>query len=185
MAHAISFSKKSPTFERLRAKCEARSWAVEPASLDTVKDGGRCLRFSFEFDKREGSLLYNPATGYGIGHLTNARTEFTTDSPYDGINWFDSLKLFVYDEQESIAILLNRTYRAKRPSNADGFVNDRVVRWIGDTEIQYDGPAVGFGAKYPRITKAAFAKWADRDVTDELPGGEWAPWNDENRKANK
>ena len=73
-------------------------------------------------------------------------------------------------------IKVGRTYRAKKPSNSRGLVNDRTVVWVGSMEIQYDGPAVAYGRKLPKVSRAKFEAWADRDVTDELPQGEYASW---------
>jgi hypothetical protein len=79
-------------------------------------------------------------------------------------------------------LVVGRVYRAKRPapadrtfSNQDGFYNDRQVVWIGafGTEVQYDGPAVANGRHLPKIAMDAFLKWADKDVTDQLPAGAW------------
>lgn len=74
---------------------------------------------------------------------------------------------------------IGRTYRAKNPAPAGtGYFNDRQILWmdsLGQT-IQYDGPAVAFGRKYPKISREQFVKWVDRDVTDELPPGEWQRW---------
>lgn len=72
-----------------------------------------------------------------------------------------------------------RTYRAKRPKPVgflDPLFDDRTILWIGLDEVQYDGPSVKFGRKFPKVSKAAFLRWADRDVTDELPAGEYASW---------
>lgn len=73
-----------------------------------------------------------------------------------------------------------RTYRGKKPRPVtrgfDRLVNDRTVIWIGAYELQYDGPSVGNGARYPRASIDEFLAWADRDVTDELPAGEYATW---------
>ena len=77
---------------------------------------------------------------------------------------------------------LGRAYRAKKPRNSGGLVNDRTIVWIGTFEVQYDGPAVKFGSKYPRISKEDFRAWAERDVTDELPKGEYANWPIESNK---
>lgn len=78
----------------------------------------------------------------------------------------------------ALEIKVGRTYRGKRPSNARGLVNDRTVIWKSafDGSVQYDGPAVRNGAHYPKASLADFRKWAERDVTDELPVGEYALW---------
>ena len=76
-----------------------------------------------------------------------------------------------------LALVRGRTYRAKKPANSGGLVNDRTIIFIGHFgSIQYDGPAVGHGRHYPTVEPEAFRKWADRDVTDELPEGEYAKW---------
>lgn len=78
-----------------------------------------------------------------------------------------------------IELKVGRTYRAKKPAPIAGYpalVNDRTIIWIGLTEVQYDGPAVGLGRRYPKVPKEKFIAWADRDVTDELPPGEYAVW---------
>ncbi|MFY4008119.1 MULTISPECIES: hypothetical protein [Achromobacter] len=76
-------------------------------------------------------------------------------------------------------VKVGRTYRAKRPAESGGLVNDRTVQWIGSVgQVQYDGPAVRRGSRYPIVSRAAFEAWADRDVTDELPTGEYQDWTD-------
>ncbi|SEL25315.1 hypothetical protein SAMN04487787_108127 [Kosakonia sacchari] len=78
-----------------------------------------------------------------------------------------------------LEIKVGRTYRAKKPRSAGFFqpcVNDRTVLRIGLSTLQYDGPAVAPGRHYPSISIEKFREWADRDVTDELPPGEYAPW---------
>ncbi|EAX8474252.1 hypothetical protein M9319_004091 [Salmonella enterica] len=77
---------------------------------------------------------------------------------------------------EELKLKVGRTYRGKRPQNRSGLVNDRTILHIGATHIQYDGPVVGFGRHYPSCTREAFLQWAARDVTDELPKGEYAEW---------
>lgn len=73
-----------------------------------------------------------------------------------------------------------RTYRGKKPRPVsrgfDRLVNDRSIIWVGASEVQYDGPAVKRGSRYPRVDIAEFLAWADRDVTDELPAGQYAEW---------
>lgn len=90
------------------------------------------------------------------------------------------------DRQEDASTLtqndlrVGRTYRAKRPAASGNFfeplINDRTITWIGGGKVQYDGPAVAIGRRRPIVDADAFIKWADRDVTDELPEGEYAPW---------
>lgn len=88
---------------------------------------------------------------------------------------------------EVLKIKVGRTYRGKRPGNAGGLVNDRTVVWVGAIEntVQYDGPAVRDGARYPKVGHAEFLKWADRDVTDDLPDGKYAEWPIERAAAQK
>ena len=79
-----------------------------------------------------------------------------------------------------IELKVGRTYRAKRPAVAgwvhEPLINDRTLVHIGLEYVQYDGPSVAFGRRYPRMTIESFRKWAARDVTEELPKGEYAPW---------
>ena len=81
---------------------------------------------------------------------------------------------------EGFELKVGRTYRARRPAPVfdfdGGLVNDRTVLYIGLDSVQYDGPAVKNGSKYPTVSKEKFIAWADRDVTDELPAGEYARW---------
>lgn len=79
-------------------------------------------------------------------------------------------------------LVVGHTYEAKRPARIgvfDALVNDRQIRWIGGGEVQYDSPTVKDGRKYPRVKLDAFLKWAGRDVTSEMPKGEWRRWNPE------
>lgn len=75
-----------------------------------------------------------------------------------------------------LELKVGRVYRAKRPARVRGAINDRQIIWIDSLGVilQYDGPAVRAGLHYPKMTCEAFHKWAARDVTDELPSGEWA-----------
>lgn len=72
---------------------------------------------------------------------------------------------------------LLHAYRAKKPAaSASGYTNDRVILWIGVYELQYDSPSIPNGDAYKRVTHDEFLKWAGRDVTSELPKGEWMPY---------
>lgn len=79
----------------------------------------------------------------------------------------------------SVVPVIGRVYRAKRPRPI-GFLeplyDDRVVVWLGIDQVQYDSPSVKAGRRLPVIALERFIKWADRDVTDELPPGEWASY---------
>lgn len=74
-----------------------------------------------------------------------------------------------------LELVVGHTYEAKRPriGGYPAMVNDRQITWIGLDVVQYDGPTVGFGRHYPKITKEKFLAWAGRDVTAEMPPGEW------------
>ena len=71
-----------------------------------------------------------------------------------------------------------RCYRAKKPRNVRGFYNDRQVKRLTETQVQYDGPAVAWGRKYPLVSIEKFLAWASHDVTDDLPPGEWQDFHD-------
>lgn len=77
-----------------------------------------------------------------------------------------------------LEIRTGRTYRAKTPGYTKGFVNDRTVTWMGETQLQYDGPAVGLGRLLARTSIGAFKKWAKHDITNQLPAGEYQQWGD-------
>lgn len=55
----------------------------------------------------------------------------------------------------TLEIKVGRTYRGKRPGNAGGLVNDRTVIWQSafDGTVQYDGPAVRDGARFPKVMR--------------------------------
>lgn len=75
-----------------------------------------------------------------------------------------------------IELKVGRTYRAKKPANSYGLVNDRTLLFVGLEQVQYDGPAVANGRHYPRASREDFIKWADCDVTDTLPKAEYLEW---------
>lgn len=75
-----------------------------------------------------------------------------------------------------LCIKVGRTYRAKTPLRVDfDLVNDRQVVWMDAAalNLRYDDPSVRSGKAYPCMSVVRFAAWAARDVTDELPAGEW------------
>lgn len=80
-----------------------------------------------------------------------------------------------------LELKVGRTYRAKKPTKAGDWrapqINDRTITWMGFEELQYDGPSVGIGKRYPKVTHEKFLAWAAKDVTEELPPGEYAKWN--------
>ncbi|WP_232916447.1 hypothetical protein [Pseudomonas viridiflava] len=89
-------------------------------------------------------------------------------------------------ELTAASLAVGRTYRAKRPAMAGGgfspFINDRTIVWMNNdaSVVQYDGPSVANGRRYPKVTAEAFLKWASHDVTDQLPNKEYAPWPKKN-----
>ncbi|MGI4815886.1 MAG: hypothetical protein ACRYG5_10015 [Janthinobacterium lividum] len=79
-----------------------------------------------------------------------------------------------------------QVWRAKKPRNSNGLVNDRMILHIDSTgAVQYDGPAVQRGCHYPKVTQDIFEKWAGRQVKEELPEGEWAAWDFQDPEKNK
>ena len=72
-------------------------------------------------------------------------------------------------------IVRNHIYRAKRP-RFNGYMeyNDRMVLSVGPTTVQYDSSTVARGRHYPTITREKFEAWANEDVTEGYPDGEWA-----------
>lgn len=88
---------------------------------------------------------------------------------------------------------VGRIYRAKKPKpvaiwdsvDADRrpLFDDRLVVWIGGDKVQYDSPSVKLGRKLPKASLERFLKWADRDVTDGYPTGEWARYQTKSKGA--
>jgi len=66
-----------------------------------------------------------------------------------------------------------RVYRAKKPGNCGGYYNDRHVLYLSSNVVQYDGPAVASGRRYPKVARDVFERWVGDDVTDKLPEGKW------------
>lgn len=75
-------------------------------------------------------------------------------------------------------LVKGRSYRAKRPANSRGLVNDRQIVHMTATHVQYDGAAVRIGHRLPTVTRAEFLAWAGSDVTDVLPQYEWQSWDE-------
>lgn len=72
-----------------------------------------------------------------------------------------------------------RVYRAKKPGVVrGGYVNDRVIIRTLGPQVQYDGPAVAIGRRYPIVSVEKFLEWAGKDVTDEMPEGRWKDWRE-------
>lgn len=79
----------------------------------------------------------------------------------------------------NLELKVYKTYRAKKPRATTGwnsYVNDRTIVWMGSEELQYDGPSVKNGSHYPKISIEKFLEWAEKDVTEELPTGDYLPW---------
>jgi hypothetical protein len=75
---------------------------------------------------------------------------------------------------EPLPLIAGHVYEAKTPRlAASGFINDRQIVWVGIEEVQYDGPTVRLGSRYPRVTHEQFREWAGRDITDEMPEEDW------------
>lgn len=72
-------------------------------------------------------------------------------------------------------------YRAKKPKRVDLFLvgefyDDRQVKYVSATQVQYDSATIRRGRKYPTIDRAKFEAWAGSDVTDGYPEDDWAAW---------
>lgn len=75
-----------------------------------------------------------------------------------------------------LELIAGHIYEAKRPAAIgiiNPLINDRQIVWVGLLEVQYDSPSVAMGRRFPRVTHEAFRKWAKRDITAEMPEGEW------------
>jgi len=75
----------------------------------------------------------------------------------------------------SLRLLVGRVYRARKPksSGIPPLCDDRKILQVNDDTVIYDSPSVKVGMRYPTISCEKFLAWADRDVTDELPEGQW------------
>ena len=83
------------------------------------------------------------------------------------------------DTPEPLELRVGRAYRAKKPKRCGIFspkYDDRQIKWLSKFSVQYDSPSVKNGRKYPTVSREKFLSWAARDVTDELPAGDWADW---------
>lgn len=79
------------------------------------------------------------------------------------------------DEVSGSRFAIGKVFEAKKPKRIgfSGLWNDRQILYIGDGLIQYDSPSVKHGRKYPAVSIEEFEKWAGRDVTEEMPKGDW------------
>lgn len=79
----------------------------------------------------------------------------------------------LYKKGISMDIIRGRVYRAKRPVAASyGLADDRRVTFATSLQVGYTAPSGG--AK--TVSREDFEKWAARDVTNEVPLGDWAPY---------
>lgn len=74
-------------------------------------------------------------------------------------------------------LIQGHIYEAKRPRPvAQGFdrvYNDRQILYVDQNRVQYDSPSIGRGRHYPTINRADFEAWVGKDVTGQLPEGDW------------
>lgn len=73
----------------------------------------------------------------------------------------------------------NHVYRAKKPRpTRGGYYNDRMVLWVSTEgkRVQYDSDSIARNGKYPTIDREKWDAWADLDVTDGYPDGDWEVW---------
>lgn len=86
------------------------------------------------------------------------------------------LELFkwrVYEAKVPMPVNTQRTHL-----NSTLVYDDREIQRISDGIVYYDSPLVspktdGQKRNLPSVTIEDFLKWAGRDVTDEMPKGEW------------
>lgn len=77
---------------------------------------------------------------------------------------------------------VGNTYRAKKPAPAGNLFspryNDRQIIWMSDDKsvVQYDGPAVPFGRRFPKIPTEKFLKWVGEDITATSDSCEWSSY---------
>lgn len=83
-------------------------------------------------------------------------------------------------------IKVGKVYRCKRKKIFgifDPVYDDRQVLWISEDKqkIQYDCPSLRIGRRRPIVDREKFEKWADQDVTDRLPAGDWEKYEKINK----
>ena len=47
------------------------------------------------------------------------------------------------------------------------------IECVWEHTIQYDSPSVKDGKNYPAISASKFIKWAEKNITEIMPKGEW------------
>lgn len=73
---------------------------------------------------------------------------------------------------------VGHVYKAKRSRVVGSLVfpywNDREIIWMGITDLQYDGPTVKTGQRFPKMDIKKFLEWAGEDVTHLMDDdGSW------------
>lgn len=78
---------------------------------------------------------------------------------------------------EVIDIQVGRVYEGKKRKTVrfSRYWDDRQVVYYDEVadRVQYDSPTVKFGRRLPIVDGDKFREWAGRDVTHEMPKGEW------------
>lgn len=81
------------------------------------------------------------------------------------------------NEAEPLPLIVGHAYEAKRPARVgnifDPLWNDRQIVWTNGEYVQYDSPSVANGRRLPKVTHEQFRRWAARDITAQMPKGEW------------
>lgn len=75
-------------------------------------------------------------------------------------------------------LIAGNVYEGKKKQKIGVFIplwNDRQIVYIDEVteQVQWDSPSVKIGQRRKWSSFEAFRKWARRDITDEMPDGEW------------
>lgn len=129
-------------------------------------------------------IVYHEVIGDGKPQRLRTRTEAQVLSGHSPVVWLEGKCGCVHVTHcfpPPLELALNRTYRAKKPAPAGNgvvpYYNDRSIVYLDDKIVQYDGPSVAIGRHLPKVSRDTFLDWADRDVTDQLPTGEYQRWD--------
>lgn len=57
---------------------------------------------------------------------------------------------------------------------SDFKLSAKKIETVWEHMVQYDSPSVKHGKNYPTIPVSKFIKWAEKNVSDIMPKGEWA-----------
>lgn len=181
------------TWETTLQALGAGSHCVELASsngrftaLVKVTDKG----FVHLFKKPDEGDMYTPwllVRGDRLEHLAKIEVELWAYQNAELMRQFEQPQTRHFQGSIVSKFQVDQIWRAKQPANSGGLVNDRVIIYVGSFgQVQYDSPSVAHGRRYPTVGEAVFDKWAGRLIEEkELPLDEWAPWNFQNRVANK